>query len=105
MVEIERLDMKTQFDIKEILKIGEIQNELDLERALIADRKLRVLSKENPKLNAVRGKLRDLIKAYEDKNWSPGSRIPEKRLKESDMAEAIAEKEKQVRHHPSCQLE
>ncbi|MER3374021.1 MAG: helix-turn-helix domain-containing protein [Allomuricauda sp.] len=86
--------MKTQFDIKEILKIGEIQNELDLERALIADRKLRVLSKEDPKLKVVRDKLRDLIKAYEDKNWSPGSRIPEKRLKESDMAEAIAEKER-----------
>ncbi len=30
-----------------MIKIGEIQNELDFERALIADRKLRVLSKEN----------------------------------------------------------
>lgn len=44
-----------------------IQNELDFERALIADRKLRVLSKENPKFKTVRKKLRDLIEQYEFK--------------------------------------
>ncbi len=38
--------MKTQFDIEEILELGEIQNALDFERGLIADRKLRVLFKK-----------------------------------------------------------
>ena len=52
---------KTQFDISELIENGKIQNELEFERALIADRKLRVLSKENPKLTSVRKKLRDLI--------------------------------------------
>ena len=87
--------MKTQFDIEEILKLGEIQNALDFERALIADRKLRVLSKENPKYKTLRRKLRDLIEDYESKNWSSASRITDKKLKESDLAEAIAEKERQ----------
>jgi transcriptional regulator with XRE-family HTH domain len=87
--------MKTQFDIEEILKLGEIQNALDFERALIADRKLRVLSKENPKYKTLRRKLRDLIEDYESKNWSSVSRITDKKLKESDLAEAIAEKERQ----------
>jgi len=87
--------MKTQFNIEEILELGEIQNELDFERALIADRKLRVLSKENPKYKTLRRKLRDLIEDYESKNWSSAARITDKKLKESDLAEAIAEKERQ----------
>ncbi len=69
--------MKTQFNIEQVIEIGEIKNELDFERALIADRKLRVLSKENPKLKTVRRKLRKLIEAYESKNWSSDSRISE----------------------------
>jgi len=87
--------MKTQFDILELIKLGEIKNELDFERALIADRKLRVLSKENPKFKTLRKKLRDLIEVYENKNWSLDSRISDKKLRESDIAELIAEKERQ----------
>ncbi len=46
--------MKTQFDISQLIETGKIQNELDFERALIADRKLGLLSKENPKFKLVR---------------------------------------------------
>ena len=55
------------------MEIGKIQNELDFEKALIADRKLRVLSKEDSKYKVIRKKLRDLIANYEDKNWSSTS--------------------------------
>jgi hypothetical protein len=58
--------MKTQFDISQLLEAGKIQNELDFERAMIVDRKLRVLSKENPEFKSVRKKLRDLIEQYEN---------------------------------------
>jgi hypothetical protein len=68
----------------------EILNELDFERAMIADRKLRVLAKENPKFKSVRKKLRDLIEQYENKNWSADSNISDKKLRESDVAEFIA---------------
>jgi hypothetical protein len=45
--------MNTQFDISEILQSGKIENELGFERALIADRKLRMLTKEDVKYEAV----------------------------------------------------
>ena len=86
--------MKTQFDISQLIETGKIQNELDFERALIADRKLRVLSKENPKFKSVRKKLRDLIEQYENHNWSAESKISDKKLRESDIAELITEKER-----------
>ncbi|AUC77807.1 helix-turn-helix domain-containing protein [Olleya sp. Bg11-27] len=86
--------MKTQFDISELIENGKILNELDFERAMIADRKLRVLSKENPKFKSVRKKLRDLIEQYENQNWSAESNISDKKLRESDVAELIAEKER-----------
>lgn len=86
--------MKTQFDISQLIESGRIKNELDFERALIADRKLRVLSKNDSKFKSLRKKLRDLIEEYETQNWSSDSRISEKKLKESDVAELIAEKER-----------
>ena len=87
--------MKTQFDISQLIESGKIQNEMDFERALIADRKLRVLAKDNPKFKTIRKKLRDLIEQYENKNWNANSKISDKQLRESDLAELIAEKERQ----------
>ncbi|MBZ9729726.1 helix-turn-helix transcriptional regulator [Salegentibacter sp. JZCK2] len=87
--------METQFDIKELIKKGEIKNELEVERALIADRKLRILSKKDPSLKQLRSKLRDLIEKYESKNWSQDLKISNKRILESDVAESIAENERQ----------
>ncbi len=72
--------MKTQLDISKLLEFGKIQNELDLERALIVDRKLRVLSKEDSKYKAIRKKLRGLIEDYENKNWSSSSKITDKKI-------------------------
>lgn len=86
--------MKTQLNINELLELGKIKNELDFERALVADRKLRVLSKDNPNYKSLRKKLRNLIEDYENRNWNSSSRISEKKLRESDLAEIIAEKER-----------
>ena len=91
--------MKTQFEISKLIKDGKIQNELDFERALIADRNLRVLSREDKSLKAVRKQLRDLIEQYEDQHWSADSKISDKKLHESDLAELIAEKERQFIQH------
>jgi len=86
--------METDFDINKVIKQGKIQNELDFERALIADRKLRVLSKENPDYKPVRKKLRDLIETWENKHWLADSEITEKIISESDLAGSIAENER-----------
>lgn len=86
--------MKTHFDIEKLVKNGSITNELDYERALIADRKLKLLSKESNHFKNLRLKLRDLIEVYENTVWSDTDTISEEKLAESDKAERIAEYER-----------
>jgi hypothetical protein len=86
--------MKTHFDIEKIVENGLISNELDYERALIADRKLRILASENLHFKNLRFKLRDLIEKYEISEWSDVDKIDENKLLESDKYERIAELER-----------
>lgn len=86
--------MKTQIDLKGILKKGEILNEIDLERAMLLDRKLRLLVKENPALLQERKQLRAIIKEYENRHWSKDAVISDEKLQESDIAEVIVEQER-----------
>jgi len=86
--------MKEQTNLRDILKKGVLADELDLERALILDRKLRLIVKEHPELAEDRRKLRLIIKAYEKKNWTSATDITDKQIKESDDAEFIAEQER-----------
>jgi hypothetical protein len=86
--------MDTQFDIEQVLALGKLSNELDYERAIIADRKLRVLAKEDEALKLTRKKLRDIIADYEEKHWSPDSLVNSDTLEQSDFAELIADKER-----------
>lgn len=86
--------MKTHFDIEKFIENGLITNELDLERAMIADRKLRLLSKENVHFKNLRKKLRDLIEDYENREWSNLDNINEEKVIESDKSEIIAERER-----------
>lgn len=86
--------MKTNFDIEKLIKSGAITNELDYERALIADRKLRLLSKENSHFKNLRTKLRDLIEIYEASEWNDVDTIAKDKIRESDKSELLAEKER-----------
>jgi antitoxin component HigA of HigAB toxin-antitoxin module len=86
--------MKTHFDIENFIESGAINNEMDLERAMIADRKLRLLSKESVHFKNLRKKLRDLIEAYENKEWSSTEEITDEKIEESDRSEKIAEQER-----------
>ncbi len=95
MVEKKRLySMKTHFDIEQLIEKGVITNELDYERALIADRKLRLLAKEDFNFKKLRTKLRDIIEKYENAEWSDVNQIDDAKLLESDKAEQIAELER-----------
>ena len=85
--------MKKQSYLK-ILQKGSISNELELEKALIIERKLRLMVKENPGLSVSRNQLRTIIKDYENLNWSKNSIISDEKIKESELAELIAEKER-----------
>ena len=86
--------METEFDLDKALLSGGIRNELDIERASIAHRLLRVMSKKNTELKIVRKRLTDMIVAYEDKNWSRNSNITQEQIEESDRAVLRAEKER-----------
>ncbi len=86
--------MKTDFDIEKLVESGSITNELDYERALIADRKLRLLSKENAHFKSLRLKLRDLVEEYEKSEWSNVEKISNEKVLESDNAERTAEAER-----------
>ena len=86
--------MKTQFDIEKLVEKGSITNELDYERAMIADRKLRLLSKESAHFKKLRKRLRDIIEEYEKSNWSDINQITEEILIESNTAELIADLER-----------
>jgi hypothetical protein len=85
--------MKTETYIK-IIQKGAISDELELEKAFIIERKLRLLSATNPDFKEVRSQLRQIIKNYEKKNWSSESEISDEKIKESDTAEYLAEQER-----------
>jgi hypothetical protein len=79
-----------QLDLNKMLEQGFIRNELDFERALVADRKLRLLSKEYPTYKSDRKKLRDIIEMWEKRQWSADSDITNEKIDESDLSEKIA---------------
>ena len=87
--------MKTHFDIEKIVELGIITNELDYERALIADRKLRLLGKEDVHFKNLRKKLRGIIEKYENKEWRVVESIDDNKILESEKAEKFAEIERQ----------
>jgi hypothetical protein len=87
--------MKTHFDIEEIVEKGIITSELDYDRALIADRKLRILAKDNLHFKNLSAKLRDIIEIYENNEWNDLDKIDDEKLSESDKSQKIAELERQ----------
>ncbi|AFM04861.1 Helix-turn-helix protein [Bernardetia litoralis DSM 6794] len=93
---MDKLNIKTmKQDYKKIIEKGFIENELELERTFILERKLRLLIPKNPNYKEDRKQLRSIIKEYEKQNWSTDSIITDKKIKESDYAEQIAEQERQ----------
>lgn len=87
--------MKTEFDIEAILKKGRLSNELDYERALVAERKLRLLAKEDAQFTTLRQQLRELLESYERSEWADADSIDDRQLIQSEKAEFIADQERQ----------
>jgi len=87
--------MKDIHNITEVENIERLENEYDLEKASLLERKLRLMKDENPELKRIRKKLRDLIKEYEDREWSDFDKITDSQVSESDKAEEIVNYEQQ----------
>lgn len=82
------------FDIHQLIQNGKIHGELDYNLAMVADRKLRLLAKEDQSFHTIRAQLRDLIAAYEKEEWADASKINDKKTKESDASLQFAESER-----------
>ena len=85
--------MKEIKNIQDILKINELKDEYDLEKASLIERKLRLMSEDDPAYKPLRQKALNLIEEYEQKNWSDSEKITDEQIKENDLAEEIVEKE------------
>ena len=86
--------MKTDFDIEKLVEKRSITNELDYERALNADKRLRLLAKESAHFKKLRNSLRDIIEKYESTEWNDLDKIDDTKLLESKKSEQIAEVER-----------
>ena len=99
MAQIKRMDIAQDLEtsvsgFSEILEAGVIQSELDLERALILERKLRVLAKTNPDYAEMRSRIRDIIASYEEHKWRSDARVTDEQIRSSEWALERAEKER-----------
>lgn len=94
MAEKSKFDLiMEKFSIQNIEKISTLDSELEVEKATNLFLKLRVLAKENDSYKVLRKHLSNLIKDYEDKNWSVSENISNKQIEESDLAEQIVKAE------------
>jgi antitoxin component HigA of HigAB toxin-antitoxin module len=85
--------MKDILKIQDVVNIDRLENEYDLEKASLLERKLRLMIDENPDLRPIRKKLRDLIAEYENRVWSDFDKIPDSQLEDSDKAEELVKYE------------
>ncbi len=83
--------MKDIIDIREIENIQQLDNEYDLQKALLLDRKLRLLVKENADLKQIHDKLFQLIQEYEERSWANSDNITEKQFDDAETAEQLVE--------------
>ncbi len=81
--------MKDIINIKEVENLERLENEYDLQKASLLERKIRLMTDENPNLKPIRKKLRDLIKEYEAREWADFENISDSKVEESDKAEVI----------------
>ncbi|MEA3504369.1 MAG: helix-turn-helix transcriptional regulator [Bacteroidota bacterium] len=81
--------MKDIINIKEVENIERLENEYDLQKASLLERRLRLITDENHDLMPIRKKLRTLIVEYESREWSDFENISEFQIDESEKAEVI----------------
>lgn len=86
-VEMEKLE------IDNILKVDELTNELEFEKATSIYGKLRWMMEDDSSLIPIRQHLLTLIEKYEHTHWNNESEISDEQVKESDIAEKIVSAE------------
>jgi plasmid maintenance system antidote protein VapI len=85
-------------DINNIMKINELNNELEYEKASSLYLQLRKLEQEDSSYPKIRQQLKKLILGYEQKHWTDESKISESKVKESDLAEILIQAENEFNY-------
>jgi transcriptional regulator with XRE-family HTH domain len=93
-MDLKRQIMKELENIRDIEQVEQLENEYDFQKALLLDKKLRLMVKEQPGLRPLRKKLRRLMTEYEERVWSDPELVSDKQLEDSDKAENIVETER-----------
>jgi transcriptional regulator with XRE-family HTH domain len=93
-MDLKRQIMKELENIRDIEQVEQLENEYDFQKALLLDKKLRLMVKEQPGLRPLRKKLRRLMTEYEERVWSDPEQVSDKQLEDSDKAENIVETER-----------
>lgn len=86
--------MKDLINIRNIASVQKLDNEYDLQKAVLLDRKLRQMIKDDDSLKPIREKLRGLIQDYEEENWSDDKLITNDQIVETEKAEFLIENER-----------
>jgi adenine-specific DNA methylase len=76
-----------EYDARLIIRNGKLKSELDLERAQEVDKKLMLLAKDDPALEGIRKKIRDLVIDYENLHWRDETKVTDQQILENDQAE------------------
>jgi len=82
-----------RLEIDNILKLDELNSELEYEKAISIYGRLRWMAKEDNSLKPIKQHLRSLIKLYEESHWNDETKIRDEQIKESDLAERIVSSE------------
>jgi transcriptional regulator with XRE-family HTH domain len=86
--------MRELENIRDIEQVEKLENEYDFQKALLLDKKLRLMVKEQPELRPLRKKIRRMMTEYEERVWSAPEQVTNKQLDDSDKAESIVESER-----------
>ena len=95
MIGFKDTDMKDLINIREIKNIAQLDNEYDLQKALLLDRKLRLMVKDDPSLISIQQKLFELIRVYETEHWSDSDSITNEQVAKAETSELLVEIERQ----------
>lgn len=93
-MDLKNVVMREIVNIRDIDQIKKLESEYDFQKALLLDKKLRLLIKEQSELRPLRKKLRRLLTEYEERVWSDTNRVSDKQLEESEKAENVVELER-----------
>lgn len=82
-----------RLEIDNILKIDDLNSELEFEKATSIQGKLRWMVKKDSSLEPVRQHLIDLVEKYENTHWNNETQITDEQVKESDLADKVVSAE------------